>query len=64
MMPIALQVLQTTMRHCQISMLDNVNLLRLENGDGYFGPSDFRLAGTGVRLVEEKLLERKVAQSI
>jgi hypothetical protein len=29
-------------------MLDNVNLLRLENVRGDFGPSGFRLAGTGV----------------
>lgn len=30
-MTIALQVLQTTTRQCQISMLDNVDVLMLEN---------------------------------
>jgi hypothetical protein len=30
-MSIVLQVLQTTMRHCQILVLENVDVLRLEN---------------------------------
>jgi hypothetical protein len=29
-----------------------VNLLRLENGGGDFGPRGFRLAGTGVSIVD------------
>lgn len=47
-MSIAFQVLQPSAIHYQISMPDHVDALRLENGGGFFAPSGFRLAGTGV----------------
>jgi hypothetical protein len=39
-----------------ISVTERRNLLRLENGGGYFGTSGFRLVGTGVTLENGKSL--------
>jgi hypothetical protein len=56
MISITFQAVQNIMRHRHIYILDKVDVSRWENGGGVFGPSGFRLAGTGVTLTSLAVL--------